>query len=244
MHQKNQKPEIENSASLSFQFRRLWKFIGLRLLLGLLGAVVGLFFFGWLTEEVLEGETIKFDDSVRLFVHSLASPAATELMRFATFLGSTIFLSALGLCIAVILYFGGWRRAAILFMTTMAGAIALNFALKAAVHRIRPAPYFDTPLPSSFSFPSGHALFSVCFYGVLAWLITARIKNRAAQTGIWALAILLIFFIGLSRVYLGVHYPSDVIAGYTAAAIWVFAVAFSDSMLRKQFPKPKSESVK
>ena len=237
MDQKTRKPEIEHSASLLFQFRRLGEFIGLRLMLGLLGAVVGLFFFGWLTEEVLKGETVKFDDAVRLFVHNLASPAITELMRFATFLGSTVFLCTLGLCVAVAFYLSGWRRAVILFVVTMAGAIALNFALKAGVHRIRPEPYFDTPLPSSFSFPSGHALFSVCFYGVLAWLITARIKSRAAQTGIWALAVALIFLIGLSRVYLGVHYPSDVVAGYAAAFVWVFAVAFSDSLLRKRFPK-------
>ena len=240
MNRKNLQPEIDNSAGGLELIKRLWEFIGLRLALGLAAAVAGLFFFGWLTDEVLEGATTKFDETGRLFVHSLASPFITELMRVATFLGSTLFLIALGLGVAIAFYLAGWRRAAILFVTTMAGAVILNFALKAGVHRTRPEPYFDTPLPTSFSFPSGHALFSVCFYGVLAWLITARLKNRAAQTGIWALAVGLIFFIGLSRIYLGVHYPSDVIAGYTAAAVWVLAVAFGDSILRKQFPKPKT----
>ena len=239
MNKNNGVTMVEKKAGWPDLFRRLWEFIGLRLLLGLTTAIIGLFFFGWLTDEVLEGETAKFDNAVRLFVHESASPVVTELMRFATFLGSTWFLIALGLGIAVIFYLVGWRRALILFVTTMAGAIILNFALKTVVHRARPEPYFETPLPSSFSFPSGHALFSVCFYGALAWLLTARIRNRTGQIGIWAFSVLLIFLIGLSRVYLGVHYPSDVIAGYAAASIWVFAIAFGDSMLKKRSPSKK-----
>jgi undecaprenyl-diphosphatase len=242
MNEEINKISSDETANLNANFsQRIWGFIGLRLLIGLVLAIVALFFFGWLTDEVLEGATVEFDNSVRLFVHGLASPSTTALMRLSTFLGSTIFLIGLGLGIAVAFYFANWRRAVVLFMITMAGAIILNFVLKTIFQRTRPEPYFDTPLPSSFSFPSGHALFSVCFYGVLAWLVTSRIKNGAAQASIWILSVLLIFFIGLSRVYLGVHYPSDVIAGYTAAFIWVFAVGFGDSILRRRASVKKTD---
>jgi membrane-associated phospholipid phosphatase len=80
----------------------------------------------------------------------------------------------------------------------------------------------------SYSFPSGHALYSLCFYGVLASLLAAHAPPGAAPIGIYVAAALLIAGIGLSRVYLGVHYPSDVIAGYLAAAFVIGAVfAFS-----------------
>lgn len=111
-------------------------------------------------------------------------------------------------------------------------------AFKLSFQRPRPVPFFDTPLPSSYSFPSGHALFSFCFYGMLAAIITARLHSRSARTVIWLLAGVLVALIGLSRIYLGVHYPSDVLAGYAAALVWVVAVAFGDHMLSRRRRAP------
>ncbi len=127
-----------------------------------------------------------------------------------------------------------WKRAAVLLMTTMAGAVILNFALKVSFERVRPDPFFDTPLPASYSFPSGHALYAACFYGVLAWLITARIENKSLRILIWLIAALLALLIGLSRIYLGVHYPSDVIAGFAAAIVWILTVILIDFTLKKR----------
>src|ERR1700682_753225 len=117
----------------------------------------------------------------------------------------------------------GRRRPAILLVVAAAGAVALDELLKLVFHRPRPEAYFGYPLPSSYSFPSGHAVSSCCFYGVLAAIVTARMRSRAAKSAVWTAAALMAALIGLSRIYLGVHYPSDVVAGYAVAVVWVAA---------------------
>jgi undecaprenyl-diphosphatase len=103
--------------------------------------------------------------------------------------------------------------------------------LKHAFHRPRPVAFFGAA-PSSYSFPSGHALGSFCFYGMLAAILAAPARGRVAKFCVWTAAVLLVGMIGFSRIYLGVHYPSDVIAGYCAAAVWVGAVGVLDRTLR------------
>jgi undecaprenyl-diphosphatase len=221
---------------------RLQALVGSILFLGLASAVGTLFFFAWLANEVLEGNTKSFDETVRVFVHGFASESLTALMRFITMLGSTLFLSLLCASVFVIFVAKNWKRAAVLLMTTMAGAVILNFALKVSFGRVRPAPFFDTPLPDSYSFPSGHALYAACCYGMLAWLVTARIQNKSLQILIWSFAVLLALLVGLSRIYLGVHYPSDVIAGYAAALVWILTVLLIDFTLKKRYSFSKNKS--
>lgn len=213
-------------------FSRTKLVLGSLLLTALAFAVAGLIFFGWLTEEMKEGETQRFDDAARLFVHQFASPALTEAMRFASFLGSMLFLGIFGAIVFVCFWLLKRRRAAWLFAVTMGGAGILLLTLKTVIHRARPEPYFDTILPASYSFPSGHALASFCFYGALAAIITARVENVRVRVVVWICAALIVAWIGISRVYLGVHFPSDVLAGYTAALVWVVAVAVTDRILR------------
>jgi undecaprenyl-diphosphatase len=128
----------------------------------------------------------------------------------------------------------GWPRGALLVVVTLAGAGLLNWLLKFSFARVRPASYFDYPLPGSPSFPSGHALYAASVFGGLAVLLTARIRNRLPQLAIWFVATLVILLVGVSRVYLGVHYPSDVLAGYAIGIIWVTAVAFGDRLARRR----------
>jgi undecaprenyl-diphosphatase len=202
------------------------------LLLGaLLLAATALFVFGWLAEEMLEGDTQQFDAFVRTAVHQLATPGLTRLMQVFSFLGSVAAVTAM--CLVVIcasLYFRH-ARTAVLLAITMLGVAALDVALKHAFHRPRPVAFFGAT-PSSYSFPSGHALGSFCFYGILAAILAARARGRGAKFCVWLAAVLLVGMIGFSRIYLGVHYPSDVIAGYCAAAVWVGAVGFLDRTLR------------
>ncbi len=202
------------------------------LLLALAVAIGGLIFFGWLTEEMSEGDMRGFDDAVRSFVHQYASPVVTNVMQIASFLGSTVFLTIFGISVFIVFWLLKRYRAATLFAITMAGASILLFTLKTVFRRARPEPFFETLLPVSYSFPSGHSLLSFCFYGALAVIITARIERGLFRVIIWTCAVLLIALIGLSRIYLGVHYPSDVLAGYTAAFIWVVAVAVTDRLLQ------------
>ena len=202
------------------------------LVAGLLTAAAALVLFTWLGREILEREVLAFDERLRALVHDLASPRLTTLMRGASLYGGPGVLVPVGLLVAVAFLAEGWRRGALLVVVTLAGAALLNGLLKFSFARVRPASFFDYPLPGSPSFPSGHALYAASVFGGLAVLLTARIRSLLLQLAIWFLAISLILLVGVSRVYLGVHYPSDVLAGYTIGIIWVTAVAFGDRLAR------------
>lgn len=207
--------------------------LSLALLLGLIAAVGALLIFAWLARGTRAGHTFAFDETLRAALHQYASPGLTALMRAVTQLGSTKFLLFAGALSATTFALLRWWRALTLFSFVFLGAILLNQSLKLIFQRARPSPFFDTPLPSSYSFPSGHALWSFCCYGALAAILNARIRNRAARSLVWTLVIVLVGLIGISRVYLGVHYPSDVLAGYAIALVWVVAVALGDHLLRR-----------
>src|SRR6185369_9152011 len=163
------------------------------------------------------GETRHFDDVTREAVHQLASPAMTIAMRGISFLGSGLFLTCATAVIVIWFASRHWGREAKLLAITMAGASALNISLKLAFKRARPIPFFDLFPPESYSFPSGHALTSCCFYGAFAAILTARIKSRRVRMIVWILTTTMFLLIGVSRIYLGVHYTTDVIAGFAAA---------------------------
>ncbi len=213
--------------------------IGFLLLGAILVAAAALLFFGWLAEEVLEADTQRFDTFLRTAIHRLASLPMTSIMEAISLLGSVGVLVVLSLLAISLFYYFHRPRAATLLAITMAGVAPLDLVLKHGFHRVRPLAFFGTS-PSSYSFPSGHALGSLCFYGALAAILSARIAGRRARLCIWTIAVLLVGMIGFSRVYLGVHYPSDVIAGYCAAIVWAGAVGFLDRILRRQ-PKQKTE---
>jgi undecaprenyl-diphosphatase len=84
------------------------------------------------------------------------------------------------------------------------------------------------------SFPSGHAFASLCFFGALALIITSQTKNRRLNITVWIIAVCLILIIGSSRIYLGVHYPSDIIAGYLAGFIWLSTIYLTDHRLQQK----------
>jgi undecaprenyl-diphosphatase len=194
----------------------------------LLAAILSLFLFAWLADEMREGEVGAFDYAVRNWVHGFASPGLTAVMKGVSLLGYGVLIVELVVAIVIFLRLR-WRRGALWLAISMAGALALDVALKFAFHRPRPQPFFGSA-PHSFSFPSGHALCSFVFYAVLAGLIADRVKPLALRVAVGIVAALLIAAIGLSRIYLGVHYPSDVIAGYLAAAIWVSALLVLDHL--------------
>ncbi len=199
------------------------------LLAALVASVAALALFGWLATEVARGATLRLDIEVRAAVHSLASPQLTAVLLVVTTLGSGIFLAA-ATCLAFVTFLSlNWHRAAIWLLIAMVGAAVLDAAMKHSFHRPRPAPFFNYPLPASESFPSGHALASLCFYGVIAALCSARLRAPGLRASIWLVAIGLIAAIGFSRIYFGVHYFSDVMGGYLASAVWVGALAGIES---------------
>ncbi len=192
----------------------------------LAAAVLALFLFAWIGREMHEGDTQQFDLAVRAWVHRFASPAMTRTMTIFSLMGYNILIAELLVALVAFLTLR-WRRAFLWLTISMTGSLLLDLALKYAFQRPRPVAFFGVA-PHSYSFPSGHALCSFCFYLVLAGLLSARIKSLVLRIVIWTLAVAMVTMIGLSRIYLGVHYPSAVIAGYLAAAVWVGAVIVLD----------------
>jgi undecaprenyl-diphosphatase len=219
---------------LMVEEKRKWEVLSLSLVLGLALAMAALLFFAWLANEVLEGELQHFDEVTRVGIHQLASPALTSAMRGISFLGSTVFLTTATSLIVIWFALRHWRRAAILFAITMIGAAILNTTLKLTFKRSRPVPYFNLLAPESYSFPSGHALASFCFYGALAAILTARTKNRRVRIFLSLGCGAMVLLIGFSRIYLGVHYTTDVLAGYSAAFIWVLVVRIAVLQLARR----------
>lgn len=199
-------------------------------LIGLLLAIAAAIVLGWLTEEVLEGDTSRFDAYARAAVHGVASPAFTSAMWFFTDLGSGIPLGCLFVASLTIFWIAHWRQAAVILVIVMLGAGVLVEALKLGFHRTRPVPYFGLAAPHTFSYPSGHSLFSFAFFATIAAIIGARITRAWVRATVWAAAVAIICLVGLSRIYLGVHYPTDVVAGYLTGLIWVSAVGFGDRL--------------
>jgi undecaprenyl-diphosphatase len=201
-------------------------------LISLAVAVLAIFCFSWLAEHVAEQHTLEFDSSVRAAVHACASPLLTRLMFAISFLGSGGLIASALVSFALFRHFE-WHRAAVWLAVTLAGATVLDLTLKFAFHRPRPVPFFG-PIPRTYSFPSGHSLFSFCFYGVLAGLLAGRVQSASLRVLIWLVAALLVLAIGLSRIYLGVHYPSDVIAGYLTGTIWTATMIALDRLRKRR----------
>jgi undecaprenyl-diphosphatase len=190
---------------------------------GVVVALAALVLFASLAYAVMQGDTVAFDAVVRNAVHAASFPALTYAMRGISDLGEAAFLVVLGIMIAWRLVSLGRRRQAVFFAIAALGAELIDQALKFWIQRPRPDVFFG-PQPLNYSFPSGHALVSCCFYLAVAEILIDDQWSRARKMAVWTLAILLIGLIGLSRVYLGVHYPTDVLGGYAAAIVWLSMV--------------------
>lgn len=159
-------------------------------------------------------------------VASSRTPALTALARAFTFVGSGPVLVTLLLIAMLIL----WRwthglRASALLLFAMAGSTALTAGVKALVARKRPDITFVLgPVEDSFAFPSGHTLNSTVFFITLAGLLWVGLRSYGPRTALAVAALLMSLGIGLSRIYLGHHWATDVLAGWTVAATWLALV--------------------
>jgi undecaprenyl-diphosphatase len=121
-------------------------------------------------------------------------------------------------------------------IAAFAGAGSLDATLKLWFHRDRPSVTWALAREPTFSFPSGHAMLILVVYGMILYLIVRLSQSRLLDVIATLIAVPLILAIGVSRVYLGVHYPSDILAGYLAGAIWLLAVIVSAEALHRLFP--------
>jgi len=198
---------------------------------GLVCAAAALILFAWLAEEVLEGEMRRFDLRAHTVIYQPnLLPHLTAFMERVTALGSGEFLVPLALGLVLAFLIARCPQPAFLFFITLSGAGLLEWLLKICFKIPRPTTFHVIALPTSYSFPSGHALASFSFYGLLASIVIKRLSNHIARALTWFAAALLVVLIGISRIYLGVHNASDVFAGYAAALVWTTAVMIANRL--------------
>jgi undecaprenyl-diphosphatase len=163
----------------------------------------------------------QFDLSIIHKVQSLESPGLTRVGEFLSLVGSPAVMIPLVLGIAVILFLVlGHRKELILFIGGMLGSTLLNHFLKDLYHRARPDIHRIVE-EQGFSYPSGHSMAAFTFYGLLTFLLWRHLSSRSGRIALVAISAVIIISIGLSRVYLGVHYPSDVLGGYWVSGCWI-----------------------
>jgi undecaprenyl-diphosphatase len=184
---------------------------------------------GWLLgavlQDVLQGESNAFDGAVTRWFVRHREPWLTSIMRTVTAFGSTTVLIPLVVISGLALYRrrGSWLPLATL-AAAQAGAIVLYDTIKLLVHRPRPSVGPLVATASGYSFPSGHATQSMAVYVTLALVLSAG-RDMRTRTAAVAAAVIITLLIGVSRVYLGVHWATDVIAGWALGAAWIVALA-------------------
>jgi undecaprenyl-diphosphatase len=199
------------------------------------GLVVGLGaigIFALFATAVVQGITQPFDEAVLRWFGSVRNPALDRVMVEITSLGNGAVLVLLIAVTSVFLWLTRHRWSVYLLALAYFGGYAINSVLKQYFERPRPTVLEHLDPTSSASFPSGHAMNAMIMYGAVAYLVGRLEPTAALRRTTWALAALLILAIGMSRAYLGVHYPSDVIAGYLAGLAWLTFVAAAMTALR------------
>ena len=190
--------------------------------------------FAWLGSKVRTGDIDHFDDKFRALFHGTSRPGLTLAMKGVSDVGSPLAGTLLTVAAVLVLWALSRRLDAFALAVTIAGSNIIDHVLKVGFHRPRPVPFFNVPVPDSFSFPSGHALAALCFYGMIAHLSSAQIRRLGKRSAIWIAATLITAVIGFSRVYLGVHYPSDVAGGYAAGAAWLALIILAESIYKNR----------
>jgi membrane-associated phospholipid phosphatase len=193
----------------------------LQLALGFVLSVAAIGFLG-LARDIAGGAPLAhFDQALADALHRDATPGGVRFFAALTALGTGAGVAVVGLVVAIALLNRGRRLASIIWVLALAGSGLLNGALKAFYQRARPSFADPYAIAGSYSFPSGHAMMSVVAAGMLAYLIVVFRRSGPVQLAAIAAAIVWALLIGFSRLYLGVHYFSDVLGGYAAGTVWL-----------------------
>lgn len=181
-----------------------------------------LFAFAYLAEDyVTDDPLVRWDARFNHWLNNEAWGPLVRLFEAVTLSGSTLFLFALTATAVALAFSRGDRPDALLLSSAFVGVEALNIVLKLAFERPRP-PFHDPNLTlSTFSFPSGHASASVAVYGAFAIVLLRSITGWTHRAVLLGTLTILLALIGFSRIYLGAHYFSDVLAGYSVGAAWL-----------------------
>lgn len=198
-------------------------------IVGLITCLLIIYLVAEISDEVLEQEAFAFDKTILLWIHSFANPTLDRIMQFITSFNNPDLVSIIaGVALILLL----WKRCypeAKIFAIDCAGGVILSYGLKSVFGKTRPDLWQSAIKEVSYSYPSGHALGSTVLYGFLAYLFATRFPQFSGL--IYLLAVVLIGSIGLSRLYLGVHWPTDILGGYGIGFLWL---TFCTTMLKLQ----------
>jgi undecaprenyl-diphosphatase len=213
--------------------RGLYSAVGLYLLLGLALAALALWGFAGLAEAVAEGETTSFDHAILLWFDAHATPRLTVVALEVSALGNTLVIAVVVFVAAAFLWFTHHRDAVFLLGAAVAGNGILILILKTAFGRPRPEVVpWRIDYVDGYAFPSGHAMTAMVVYATVAYLVLRLHPPRAVRIFTRSLAAAIILGVGLARVYLGVHHPTDVIAGFAVGFAWATVTAFGLEVFR------------
>lgn len=229
---------------------RYWQRIGggwigpLWLTIVFIAAVWG---FAELADDAPEGDYLAWENAVLQSFRPegvpLGGEAVASALRDVTALGGSAVIVALTLLILGYLWLCGRYRVAILLAIATAGGQALNLVLKQSFARERPAATLHLVEVNSPSFPSGHSMAASIFYLTSGALLARTARRRREKAYLIGCALLLTLAVGFSRVYLGVHYPTDVAAGWCAGAAWaILCLAVADGLARRGALRPAAET--
>jgi undecaprenyl-diphosphatase len=198
----------------------------LSILLAFLVGIAAVVLFVFLGDVVAAGATREIDEAVLRWAAERRTPALNGAMLEITALGSTLVLAIIAGTAAVFLWLTRHRFSVYILGFAFLAAGVLNVVLKALYGRPRPDMVPTVVTSQSPAFPSGHALSAFAIYGTLAYLVARLEPSPRLRAATWIIAALIILAVGASRVYLGVHHPSDVLAGFVIALAWIaFAAA-------------------
>lgn len=178
--------------------------------------------FGVFIEKLRFHKLLGFDMKLIGKVQERIDNPNTRLMKCFTFLGSPLMVSMFVACSVMIFYRFGKRRAATGMLIANAAGVGFNEGLKYLFRRRRPDIHRLVPA-HGYSFPSGHAMGSVMFYGTLSYWLCRQFKSISLKVLTCTISGIMVVMTGVSRIYLGVHFPSDVLSGYAAGASWLSA---------------------
>jgi membrane-associated phospholipid phosphatase len=173
----------------------------------------------WLCTEAWEKEAISLDRFFLLWIHQFATPQLDRVMLFITSLGDPP--AVISIFVITLVWLGLKQRYtdALRFTIVCIGGVLINQVMKLFFAKPRPELWLRLITETSFSFPSGHAVGSMVVYGFMAYILAKQFQKY--KQFIYVIAGILIATIGLSRLYLGVHYPTDIIAGYGIGILWL-----------------------
>lgn len=214
--------------------------LSLELIIIITLSIFSILAFYQISSLLLDNEIAAFDESAYQYIRGLASPLLDRFMLWATFLGNRQFIVVLSISLMIYyLFLRPHRWYSIKIPAVAVGSISANILLKEIYDRARPTA-FQMIEASGLSFPSGHAMFNLSFYGLLIYIVHKEIQNGILRIVSIIFLSILIISIGLSRIYLGVHYASDVVAGFCAGFIWLIIALYVTKKIEKNV-KEKQE---